>query len=164
MNIDIKYFISIKCISWAGLAGRCLASRWYSLNGDKVLYLNIHLYMIRPLGWQIIWKLILGIFVINFRKLLSLRLAATGWAVECRVESLAHRQEYWGGRAAPVVSTFSDSLLVCSPRRLKPYRNELLRAELFFILDAGRIAIKKRTSREFPTFDFSITSFANNNL
>ena len=48
MNIEIKYFISIKWISSAGQTSASQTSPWYSLNGDKVLYLNIHLYMIRP--------------------------------------------------------------------------------------------------------------------
>ena len=47
MNIDIKYFISIKWISWTGQTSAGQTGPWYSLNGDIVLYLNIHLYMIR---------------------------------------------------------------------------------------------------------------------
>ena len=54
MNIEIKHFFSIKWISLAGQTSAGQTSPWYSLNGDKVLYLNIHLYMIWLLityGW-----------------------------------------------------------------------------------------------------------------
>ena len=49
MNIEIKYFISNKWISSAGQTSASQTGPWYSLNGDKVLYLNNHLYMIRPI-------------------------------------------------------------------------------------------------------------------
>ena len=57
-DIDLEmisaWILISKWISWADLAGTYLAStylasQWYSLIGDKVLYLNIHLYMIRPM-------------------------------------------------------------------------------------------------------------------
>ena len=41
--------ISIKGISSAGQTPAGQTGPWYSLNGDKVLCLNIHLYMIQPL-------------------------------------------------------------------------------------------------------------------
>ena len=45
MNIEKKGNIEQKGISWAGLAGRCLASQWYSL------LFNIHLFSIFTYTW-----------------------------------------------------------------------------------------------------------------